>query len=386
MRRARLFVTAAFATAALLAAACGDSSEAPNAFPTDTPAGGGGPSTSPSGGPTGPFGGGDAAGLGDAKPDACAASVAQVERAKVDIIFVIDNSGSMNEEMTQIKLNVNKFAAKIGMSGLDYRVIFLVAKASSPTQSGNVICVGTPLGGANCADNPPLFWHINQSVNSTNSLQLILSTYDSTNAALAWNKHLRMDAYKVFVEVTDDQSSLAYTAFDQQLLAKAPAGMFGTAADRRYIFHTIAGWTPGTAFVTGAKCSTAVNNGSQYQQLSQLTKGIIDSVCKTDYSGVLDNIAKGTVDRLACELSVPQQAASDPATVAVQATFPGAGPQVLVRVTDASKCAANPNAWYFDDNAAPKKILLCADFCTKVNDAPGTKIEAVVGCKADDPR
>ena len=165
-----------------------------------------------------------------------------------------------------------------------------------------------------------------------------------------------------------------------------PVGMFGTAADRKYIFHTIAGWTPGTAFVTGAACSGAVNNGSVYQQLSQLTKGIIDSVCKTDYSGVLDNIAKGTVDRLACELSVPQQAASDPTTVAVQATFPGAAPQLLVRVTDESKCAANPNAWYYDDNLAPKKILLCADFCSKVNAAAGTKIEAVVGCKAADPR
>ncbi|HQY61015.1 MAG: VWA domain-containing protein [Myxococcales bacterium] len=386
MRRARLFVTVAFASAALVGAACGGSSDAPNAFPTDTPDSGGGPSGTSTGGPNGPFGGGDAAGLSDAKPDGCASSVAQVERAKVDIIFVIDNSGSMTEEMRQIKLNVNQFAAKIGMSGLDYRVIFIVTKASSSTQTGNVICVGAPLAGANCADNPPLFWHINQSVGSTNSLQLILSTYDSPNAALAWNKHLRMDAYKVFVEVTDDQSSLAHTTFDTQLLAKAPAGMFGTAANRRYIFHTIAGWTPGTAFVTGAKCSTSENNGSQYQQLSQLTKGIIDSVCKTDYSGVLDNIAKGTVDRLACELSVPQQAASDPTTVAVQATFPGAAPQLLVRVTDESKCAANPNAWYYDDNLAPKKILLCADFCSKVNAAAGTKIEAVVGCKAADPR
>lgn len=384
MRRSAI---AALLTTSLVVAACGDAgTTVPNAFPTDPPV-----STAPGGGGGGGdggfvgFGSGDG-GAQDAKADGCAASVAQVEKAKVDLIFVIDNSGSMTEEMTQIKLNVNNFARKIGMSGLDARVIFIVAKASSPTQTGNVICVPAPLGGANCADNPPLFWHINQSVGSLNSLQLILSTYDSPNAALAWNKHLRPEAYKVFVEVTDDQSTLAHTAFDTQLLAKAPAGMFGTAAARRYIFHTIAGWQAGTAFVTGPKCNTSENNGSQYQMLSQLTGGIIDSVCKTDYSGVLDNIAKGTVERLACELSVPQQASSDPSTVAVRATFPGAGATPLTRVTDASKCAANPNGWYYDDNTAPKKILLCADFCTKVNDAPGTKIEAVVGCKAEDPR
>lgn len=381
----RIGLTSLFVVAPLVAcmAACGSSDPGSEPFPT-----GADPSATNgngNGNGNGSFGNSTLDGGSDGQ-GACAASVAEVAKAKVDIVFVIDNSGSMGEEMTQIKTNVNSFAQKIGQTGLDYRVIFIVRKASSPTQTGLVICVPPPLGGANCADNPPLFWHINQDVQSNDSLSLILSTYDSNNAALAWNKHLRADAYKVFVEVTDDQSQMTSQAFDQALLAKAPAGMFGTAADRRYIFHTIAGWTPGTAFVTGAKCSSAVNNGSRYQELSQLTKGIIDSVCKTDYSGVLDNIAKGTTDRLACELTVPTQASADPTKVAVQVTFPNTPPATLVRVTDASKCAQNPDAWYYDDNAAPKRILLCADFCTRVNAKQGTKIQALVGCKADDPR
>lgn len=365
-----------------LVGACGSTDGGSEPFPVDPSS-----TTSPTStsGPVGTFNPGDGGGNSDGNTS-CAATVAEVAKAKVDIVFVIDDSGSMNEEMVQIKTNVNSFAQKIGSSGLDYRVIFIVKKATSPTQTGNVICVPAPLAGPNCADNPPLFWHINQDVQSNDSLSLILSTYDSTNAALAWNKHLRPEAYKVFIEVTDDQSSMTSAAFDTALLAKAPAGMFGTAADRKYIFHTIAGWTPGTAYITGAKCASAVNNGSRYQELSQLTKGIIDSVCKTDYSGVLNNIAKGTADRLACELSVPTQASADPTKVAVQVTFPGAGPTTLVRVTDASKCAMNPDAWYYDDNAAPKKILLCSDFCSKVNAQTGTKIQALVGCKADDPR
>ena len=370
-------------SAAMAIAACGSTADPSEPFPTGPGANPSGTATG-SGGPVGPFGGGGP--LPEAGPATCAASVAEVAKAKVDIIFVIDDSGSMNAEMVQIKTNVNSFAQKIGVSGLDYRVIFIVKKATSPTQTGNVICVPAPLAGANCADNPPLFWHINQDVQSRDSLTLILSTYDSTNAALAWNKHLRPEAYKVFIEVTDDQSQMSAAAFDTALLAKQPAGMFGTAADRKYIFHTIAGWTPGTAFVTGATCPGAVNNGSVYQQLSQLTKGIIDSVCKTDYSGVLDNIAKGTTERLACELSVPTQASADPTKVGVQVTFPGMPATTITRVTDASKCAANPESWYYDDNAAPKKILLCSGFCTKVNAQNGTKIQALVGCKADDPR
>ena len=68
------------------------------------------------------------------------------------------------------------------------------------------------------------------------------STYDSPNAALAWNKHLRMDAFKVFVEVSDDgRTDQAHAAFDAALIAKG-AGQFGTAAKRNYVFHAICGW------------------------------------------------------------------------------------------------------------------------------------------------
>ena len=194
-------------SAAMAIAACGSTADPSEPFPTGPGANPSGTATATgSGGPVGPFGGGGP--LPEAGPATCAASVAEVAKAKVDILFVIDDSGSMNAEMVQIKTNVNSFAQKIGMSGLDYRVIFIVKKATSPTQTGNVICVPAPLAGANCADNPPLFWHINQDVQSRDSLTLILSTYDSANAALAWNKHLRPEAYKVFIEVTDDQSQM----------------------------------------------------------------------------------------------------------------------------------------------------------------------------------
>jgi hypothetical protein len=330
------------------------------------------------------LGGGDGGSSGSDGSTSCAAEVAQTEKAKVDIVFVIDDSGSMTEEMNQVKTNVNTFASKIGGSGLDYQVLFIVKRATSPTQTGNVICVPAPLGGANCADNPPLFHHINQDVQSTNSLSLILSTYDSTTAALNWKQYLRLDAYKVFIEVTDDQSAMTSAAFDTALLAKAPTGMFGTAAARKYIFHTIAGWQEGTAALSATKCASAVNNGSRYQELSQLTGGLIDSVCKTDYSGVLTKLASGIVEKLGCELKVPSAATADPTTLVVQLTPNGGTGRKLTQVTDASKCATIADAWYYDDNAAPTKILLCPTTCTAA--AQDSKIEALVGCKAPVPK
>jgi hypothetical protein len=337
-------------------------------------------------GMTGGLGGGSgAADAGAGGGGSCAGTVAETQKAKVDIVFVIDDSGSMTEEMAQIKTNVNSFAQKIGATGLDYQVLFITKKAKNSAQNGNVICVPAPLGGPNCGDNAAIFHHIDQDVQSNNALDLILSTYDSNNAALAWNKYVRADSTKVFVLVSDDESNLASDKFDAQLLAKAPAGMFGTAMQRKYIFHSIVGWTAGQPVPSTKTCSTAVQPGSVYQALSKLTGGIVDSVCKTDYSGVLDNMAKGITDKLSCNLGVPQ-AATDPSKVAVQETPMGGAPKQLTRVTDASKCATVKDGWYYDDPAAPKEIILCPDACSQANAMAGTKIQAVVGCTVPPPK
>ena len=355
------------------------STQDPNAGTTPGGSGGG------SGGNLGGAGGSGGGGGGGVTPS-CAGTVAETQKSKVDIIFVIDDSGSMTEEMNQIKTNVNTFAQKIGGTGLDYQVLFIVKRAKNSGQNGNVICVPAPLGGANCGDNAPIFHHIDQDVQSNDALSLVLSTYDNSNAALAWNKYLRPDSTKVFVIVSDDESNLAYDKFDTALLAKAPAGMFGTTMQRKYIFHSICGWTAGQPVPSTKTCNTAVAVGSNYQQLSKLTNGIVDSVCKTDYSGVLDNMAKGITDKLACNLGVPQAASSDPTKVGVQETPMGGAAKQLVHVTDVSKCSSVKDGWYYDSPTAPKEIILCPDACAEANATAGTKIQAVVGCAVPPPK
>jgi hypothetical protein len=331
---------------------------------------------------------------------ACAATVAQTEKAKVDIIFVIDNSGSMGEEMTQIRTNVNRFAEKVGSIGLDYRVLFIVKKASPSYPSNLTLCVPAPLAGAGCADNAPKFFHIDQDVQSSNSLDIILRTYDGSTSTSGdkfgnldnggtpvapWKDKLRVESTKVFVEVTDDESSMSAEAFDAALLAKLPAGMFGTAQNRKYVFHSIISKPAGDATPSSKICGTAAGTSLQYQKLSQLTGGLMDEVCKADYSSVLDNIAKGIVDRLGCELGYPGQG-TDPTKVVVRYTPSGAPAANLTQVTDASKCAQVKDGWYYDDPSKPSKIVLCPSMCGTANTSPGTKIEALVGCQAPAPR
>jgi len=370
-------------TLAATVSGCGSSGDAP-----PPPAGAPAPGVTP--------GNGFSPSTGSSNPNAtCAATTAAVEKAKADIIFVIDDSGSMHEETVQIRANMNAFASKIGGSGIDYRVIVMTQKGASGADNG--LCVPPPLAAANCGDNAPIFHHVPQSVASTNSLSLILATYDGVSnspgnedeespTAPPWNVHLRPDAWKIFVEVTDDESEMTADAFDAALLAKPPAGMFGTAQARRYIFHSIVGWEPGSPLGSSTKCSTSEGPGTEYQKLSQLTGGIVDSVCKTDYSGVLDQLATGITDRLACELSLPAGATADPSTLVVQLTPSGAGPRPLTQVTDPSKCGSIPDAWYYDDNAKPTKVVLCPSTCQATSTDVGAKLSALVGCKAPPPR
>lgn len=315
---------------------------------------------------------------GDAKSggDACVTYEVAGQRRPVDIIWTVDTSGSMDAEIAQIKANINsQFADILAASGLDYQVIMVAAKGVGTFQ----ICAAPPLGGPNCGDNAPFYRAISQTVASTNGLSLLLSTYDNATPALNWKQYLRMKALKVFIAVTDDNSSLSGASFDTQLLAKQPAGMFGTAADRNYVFHSIIGVSAGNPAV---KCSSAVNTGTQYQAVSNLTGGKMLPVCSTNYSPLFQEIAKGIVDSIACELPVPEAGgggALDPNDVALRFVPEGGAPTSLARVQDATQCAGE--GWHYDDNTTPTKLVFCPQTCNTVQTNPSAKVDIVIGCQ-----
>ena len=194
-------------------------------------------------------GGGDGA-TGDGSVDGdstCATSEVVAGKPPVYVIVIIDQSGSMSDDLARVKANINKLSDFLKATGLDYRVV-MVARVGTGTFD---MCVPPPLGAATtlCTDttkplrnsNPPIFRTSNQSVASTNALSLLLSSYDSATVGIGWQDALRTEAFKAIIPITDDNSALAATSFDTSLLAKAPAGMFGTATARKYAAFPIMG-------------------------------------------------------------------------------------------------------------------------------------------------
>ncbi len=312
-------------------------------------------------------------------PAACVPQVASLAHGQVDVIFVIDSSASMSEELAKVEARMNTFTSTLEASGLDYHVIFVAAKGTSLLQ----ICVPQPLAGANCADNPPKFYHVTMTtfgVQANDSLSLALSTYDT--GTTPWVNYVRADAFKVFIEVTDDDARAPYVTtdtFEKQLFAKSPTGMFGDPAKRKYVFNSIVGWKEGTPYQSTTYCTGATNQGLEYQRLSYATGGLIDSVCKNDYNDVLVNFATSINKRLGCDYF--PLSGFDPSLSALTYSPGGKPPAVtLPYLTDSSKCAANPTGWYYDTVASPARIVLCPTECEKVlADAAGV-VTTEIGC------
>ena len=388
--------------------------------------GGGSSSGDPgTGGTFNPTGGND----GGLDPDsACAAQSAEATLIKkpVDIIFIIDNSGSMTDDIIAVENNINdNFAAIIAASGVDYRVIMIAEHGSA--SSAQSICVKAPLSTTTCSpipadpgQNPPVFYQYSVTIGSHNSLCQLLNSYDGTlpdqdgYAPTGWKDWLRKDALKVFVEITDDGISctsggVTYNdgdnvntgvtvadTFDTNLLAKDP-DQFGDANARNYIWHSIIGVKendPPTAPylpadpIVGTKCvlggTTSPGPGTGYQALSIKTGGLRFPICQNaSFDVVFQEIAKGVIEgsKVACEFAVPtppQGQTLDLTTVQVEYTPAGMGaPQTFKQVKQYSDCT--DNAFYISNDV----IKLCPTSCATVQEDQKAKIAVLYGCKPD---
>jgi hypothetical protein len=85
---------------------------------------------------------------------------------------------------------------------------------------------------------------------------------------------------------------------------------------------------------------------------------------------------------LGCEYTIPapQMGMLDYNKVNVQYTPGNGAPQLIANVANAAACDPNTGGWYYDNNAAPTKIILCAKTCTPVQADPQGKIDILLGC------
>lgn len=110
---------------------------------------------------------------------------------------------------------------------------------------------------------------------------------------------------------------------------------------------------------------------------------IVDGSGAATEKELLEALSTIRGEALPCDYAVPEGPEVDLTQVNVQRTRGvGAAPTTLRNVKTSADCAkAEPGAWYYDDSAAAKRIVLCPATCQDVSRDLTSTMQIVVGCQ-----
>jgi hypothetical protein len=236
--------------------------------------------------------------------------------APVDIVCVVDQSGSMGNEIRMVRDNMNDFAGSISSASVDYRVILVATRSNDP--DGHEICIRQPLAGPGCSDSSR-FRQIDRHVDSHNALPLYRANAHRIEA------FMRPNSARHIIVVSDDECEpffMCGAGFD--LFLSGRDGYEG------YTFHSIVGQPSSRCDPDGV--------GSSYSGLSRRTNGVNFDICNSDWSSLYSQLER-SVTRATTKFTLSER----PVRGTVEVTFNGAP-------------AAEGSRWRYEER--PNQILL----------------------------
>lgn len=209
----------------------------------------------------------------------------------IDMVWVIDNSGSMDTEAGHVRSNFSRFIESLNANA-DIRVA-LISKAGS---SGTAVSL--PVSGSR-------YLQINYGIGSTDGLALTASALCPTSgagpacsglpvSALRGNlrNFLRADSHKIFVFVTDDNSFFSADSFQSVFRETYPN-------DLAVIF--------GFVGKSVAESPCIARPGTVYVDLAQRSGGSVFNICDSDWTNTFDQLATNVINVANGLASLPQE-------------------------------------------------------------------------------
>jgi len=186
------------------------------------------------------------------------------EPRPVDIVFIVDQSGSMDESIQAIQAELNDFAAYITTLSVDYHVVVVAGLSSS-----NKLCIPEPLGGPNCGDGER-FHAVDVQIGSHSALQQTQNHIDDIES------FFREDSLRHFVVVTDDKSKVVDGPGLHQFLSDRPGY-------EDYLFHGIIGFEQ-------SWCTE--EEGTDYVWLADATGGLLFDLCFAEWNWLFTQLGE----------------------------------------------------------------------------------------------
>ena len=332
---------------------------------------------SPTGGPGAGVGGfvGAGGGTGQGGQQSCSEVEATATPLldAADIIFVIDTSGSMVEEMGFVVQNMNAFSQQIVTSGVDVRVVMLAEEPICPIPNFCTpgICVDQPLGSGACPGDENQaagYYHPSSDVGSTDALSVTVDLYPSYANVLRDNSH------KYVVFITDDNATAPNIddaqTFVNTFTALDPLKLTGFKAHAIYCFDV------------NGPCASP---GTVYQELVDMTGGIHGNLALQDFQPIFNDMANQVIvdAGVPCQYPIPPPPDGeelDPNKVNVEYTDGNGNSSDILQVPSFQDCDPVQGGWYYNDVNNPTVIHMCPATCDVVSSQEGGKMDIKFGC------
>jgi len=360
---------------------------------------------------------------------ATATSMAEVDVRPVDILWVIDNSASMEPAIAQVQEGLNDFALEVAGSGLDYRVIMLSLQGVGESSGRFRVCIPPPLAGDGSCGDGERFFHVSVDIRSTQPVEQILGTLgqtagytsESDRGSEPWRDLLREDSTKTIVVVTDDNSRtcdepgptdcgggdppLTVTSLEdfpgggnpfssRELGPGILTDEYGDLFEG-YTFNAIYGW--GDESDPNVICSypggeMPPSPGPTYTSLVERTGGVRAQICQQASSAAWEDFFEAVATRveetarIECELDLPPPPDGmtlnpDKINVFLES---GGESELVPGVMTGDRCGVGSGGWYYDDPDDPSTVILCDASCEEaqrgVREEGSGAVNVVFGC------
>lgn len=304
--------------------------------------------------------------------------MAENKRQPADIIFGVDTTGSMGEEIGFTEQNMNAFSQQISAAGIDVRVI-LISGLKDGMQPIPVyldgVCVDSPLGAGSCpADsNPPSYFHLPHALADWDILQAYIDLYPM------YRDHLRESSFKTFVSISD--GDVAANPVQQQPINSMDK--FVSAVSQ--LEPSSAMWKNWrySAIYSFSACGVGNDVGVVHADLVKHTQGIAGDLCLQDFGPVFDDLAKQVTEivALACDWEIPAPPAGelfDPRKTNVQLTI-DAVTEPLSNAPTIMDCGTR-EGWHYDSEETPQRVVACPSTCARIQAARDAQVSVLFGC------
>ena len=229
--------------------------------------------------------------------------------AKVDVLWIVDNSGSVNNERERLARQFDRFLSALVAGRVDFHVGVTSTDLSFETGDGGRLrgpvrfidrSTPDPRGAFRAAVDFPM-----SDVPLEEALAAMHLALSPPNSIGANAGFLRDEAALAVIVVSDeDDNSLGPLGFYKRFLQ----GIKGPGRDANISFSAVAGPVPDGCVAPGDEdiFGADAKPSPRYQELVDATTGIFASICSADFAPFMDELAAAlTALRRAFGLSAP---------------------------------------------------------------------------------